>query len=167
MTLYELTQDYKILLDMAEDPDVDPEALADTMEGIEGAIEDKADAYAAVMREMEGDAAKIDIEIERLKYRKQAIKANIDRIKANLMTTMLETGKTKFKTALNSFSLRKSGQAPVEILPGIDPDDVPLEYQRVKVTRDFDKTAIRGALKEGAQLQWAKLGEPTESLIIR
>ena len=167
MTLYELTQDYKILLDMAEDPDVDPELLADTMEGIGGAFEDKADAYAAVMREMESDAEKIDAEIERLKARKQTIKANADRIKANLMTAMRETGKTKFKTALNSFSLRKSGQVPVEILPGVDPDDVPLEYQRVKVTRDFDKTAIRGALKDGAQLQWAKLGEPAESLIIR
>lgn len=54
-TLYELTQDYKILLDMAEDPDVDPETLTDTMEGIEGAIEDKADACAFVMREMDGE----------------------------------------------------------------------------------------------------------------
>ena len=45
-TLYELTNDYLTLLDMAEDPDVEEDVLRDTMEGIEGEIEIKADGYA-------------------------------------------------------------------------------------------------------------------------
>ena len=35
-TLYQLTEAYQELLSMALDPDTDPEALADTMEAIEG-----------------------------------------------------------------------------------------------------------------------------------
>ena len=38
-TLYQLTDDYLTLLEMAEDPDMDEQALMDTMEGIEGEIE--------------------------------------------------------------------------------------------------------------------------------
>ena len=38
-TLYELTEDYKELLAMAEDEELDSELLADTLEGIEGSIE--------------------------------------------------------------------------------------------------------------------------------
>ena len=51
-SLYQLTEQYQELLSMALDPDVDPEALADTMEAIEGEFEDKADGYAKVMKEL-------------------------------------------------------------------------------------------------------------------
>jgi hypothetical protein len=43
-TIYELTEDYLRLLELAEDPDTDPEAFADTLEGLEGEIEIKAEA---------------------------------------------------------------------------------------------------------------------------
>ena len=44
-SIYELTEDYMNLLAMAEDPDIDEQAFMDTLEGIEGALEDKADGY--------------------------------------------------------------------------------------------------------------------------
>ena len=98
MTLYELTDDYRNLLEMAEDPDTDPEAFADTLEGIEGAIEDKADGYAKVIRTLEGDAAACDAESKRLRNKKQTIENNIKRMNAALQYAMEMTGKTKFKT---------------------------------------------------------------------
>lgn len=42
-TLYELTDEYKQLLDMLEDDTVDPELLKDTLEAVDGEIEVKAD----------------------------------------------------------------------------------------------------------------------------
>lgn len=45
-TIYELTEDYLRLLELAEDPDTDPEAFADTLEGLDGEIEIKAEGYA-------------------------------------------------------------------------------------------------------------------------
>lgn len=55
-TLFELVGDYLRLYEMADDPDIDPQAFADTMEGIEGAIEDKADGYACVIAKLNGEA---------------------------------------------------------------------------------------------------------------
>ena len=43
MTLYELTDEFRQLLDMMEDPDIDPEVLNDTLEAVLGDIEYKAD----------------------------------------------------------------------------------------------------------------------------
>ena len=42
-TLYELTDEYRMLLEMAEDPDIDLVTLNDTLEGLTGEIEDKAE----------------------------------------------------------------------------------------------------------------------------
>ena len=77
MTLYELTDDYKALLQLAEDPDCDPEVLADTMEGLEGAIEEKAEGYAIVMKELEATEQKIKTEVDRLNARRLSISNNI------------------------------------------------------------------------------------------
>ena len=59
MTLYELTDDYMKLLEFAEDPEADPQAIADTMDALEGEIEVKAEGYAKVMKQIEADAAGI------------------------------------------------------------------------------------------------------------
>ena len=61
-TIYELTSDYLNLLELAEDPDIDEQAFLDTLEGIEGALEDKADNYAKCMRMLEADAKGIKAE---------------------------------------------------------------------------------------------------------
>ena len=49
-TLYELTADWLALMEMAEDPDIEEDVFMDTLEGIEGEIEIKADGYAKVIR---------------------------------------------------------------------------------------------------------------------
>ena len=53
--LYEITQDYMTILAMMEDPELDPQTLADTMEAVEGELEVKAENYAKVIRNLEGD----------------------------------------------------------------------------------------------------------------
>ena len=47
-TLYELTEEYRQLLEMMEDDSVDPEVLQDTLEGVDGEIEAKADNWASL-----------------------------------------------------------------------------------------------------------------------
>ena len=100
MTLYDLTAEYMALLQMAEDPDTDPAVLVDTMEALEGEIEDKADGYAIVMKELEASEQKIKNEVDRLNNRRLTIANNMRAMKLRLQTSMIETGKTKFKTEL-------------------------------------------------------------------
>ena len=48
---------------MMEDPELDPQTLADTMEAVEGELEIKAENYAKVMKNLEADVAGIKAEI--------------------------------------------------------------------------------------------------------
>ena len=53
-TMHELTEDYLQVLEMACDSEIPPEAIADTLEGIGGEIENKAQSYAIVIKELQG-----------------------------------------------------------------------------------------------------------------
>lgn len=160
-TLYELTSEYLQLLEMAEDPDVDLQTIADTMEAIGGEIEDKADGYARVMKQIEANAAGIKAEIDRLTARKTSMENNVKRMKESLQAAMEATGKKKFKTALFSFNIQKN-PASLKI---DDPEAVPESFL-VPQPPKVDSAAIKDALKAGAVYDFAHL-EQGESLRIR
>ena len=159
-TLYELKSEYIQLREMAGDPDISPEALRDTMDAINGELEDKADGYARVIRELEAEEAGLDAEIKRLQARKSAVSGNKGRIKNALESAMRETGKLKFKTALFSFGIQKNPPS-VAILS----ENIPLDYLVVPEPQP-DKKRILAELKAGASFDWAELRQ-TESLRIR
>ena len=159
MTLYELTEQYQQLVDMAED--VDAETLADTLEGIEGEIEDKADNYAKVIRTLEGDVQSVKAEIDRLTVQKQIMENNVRRIKESLQASMMATGKTKFKTQLFSFGIQKN-PASVQLKEGVE---VPAQFYK-QPEPVLDKTALKNYLKENGAQDYAELVQ-TESLRIR
>ena len=160
-SLYQLTEAYQELLSMALDPETDPEALADTMEAIDGEIEVKADGYAKVMKELKAIADARKAEAKRLLDGAKSVEANIDRMKSALMTAMKLTGKTKFKTELFGYNIQKN---PPSLKIDM-PDRVPEEFlipQEPKV----DSAAIKKELKEGVVYDWCHL-EQSESLRIR
>lgn len=160
-TLYELTEAYQELLSMALDPDTDPEALADTMEAIDGEIEVKADGYAKVMKELKAIADARKAEAKRLLDGAKSVEANIDRMKSALMTAMKLTGKTKFKTELFGYGIQKNPPA----LKIDMPDKVPEEFL-IPQEPKIDSAAIKKELKEGVVYDWCHL-EQSESLRIR
>ena len=166
MNLFELTTEYVQLLELAEDPDVDPEVLSDTMEGLTGEIEDKADSYAYVITEIKGDIDKIDAEIKRLQSRKKTLSNSVESIKNHLYTSMVAMDMRKIKTAKHSFSIAKNGgKTPVLYAPDMDVDKLPFEF--IKVEKEVDKDAVRKYLESGNELDFARLGEHGESLRIK
>ena len=50
--LYELTKNYETVLNMLYDEEIDEQMVLDTLESIEGDIEDKADGYAKIIKEL-------------------------------------------------------------------------------------------------------------------
>ena len=162
-TLFDLTGDWLRLYDMANDPDVEPDVLRDTMEAIEGEIEAVADGYASVMAKLTGDMEMIMAQEKRLYSRRKAIENNIKRMKEHLQESMEITGKTKFKTTLWSFGIQNNPASLV--LDTDDVDSLPSGY--IKVTKDFDKAAIKEAIKNGVNFNGIAHLVQTQSLRIR
>lgn len=161
-TLYEITGDYLRLLEMLEEEEsIDPQAFKDTLEGIEGEFEIKADGYARVLKELASEKEKFKAEIERMTAKMNAITNNSARLRQHLFDSMKATGKLKFKTDLFSFGIQKNGGLqPMEIVPDVE---IPDEY----CTKEPDNNKIREALKNGAELPFAVLKERGEHLSIR
>lgn len=159
--IYELTSNYEHLLNMLYDEDVDEQAILDTLESIEGDIEDKADGYAKIIKELEMQSNARKIEAKRLMESARVLDNRIKMLKSNLFNCMKFTGKTKFTTNLFSFNIAKNGGKQPLTIDG----DVPKEYTKTITENDTDK--IRADLESGKDLPFAHLEPRSESLRIR
>ena len=162
--LYELTNNYKTVLNMLYEEDIDEQMILDTLEGIEGEIEDKADGYAKIIKELLGDADKIKAEKLRLEARQKSFENRAKLLKDNLQNTMIQLGKTKFKTELFSFGIQKNGGKLPLIIEDIA--KVPDEYFK-HTEKELDNTKIREAIDSGKEISFAYYGEQGEALRIR
>lgn len=164
-TLYELTGQMQALLALMEDPDIDPQIIEDSLEAVSGEIEYKADGYARVMAELEARKAAVKAEKDRLAALESSLGKNIDQMKESLKTSMIATGKTKFKTDLFSFSIQKNP-------PKVVIDDPSRIYDAFLIPQEpkIDTAAIKAALKnEDEAPMWDGIAhlEQGESLRIR
>ena len=160
-TLYEIKDQFKQLLEMADEYNLSQTDIKDTLEGLDYELEEKADSYGKVIRALEGDVDCLDAEIKRLTEKKKRIQNNIASMKKNLENTMIEVGKKKIKTPLFGFNIQKNPPS-VNIL---DESKVPDNF-RIKQPDKIDRKAIINELKESGDTEWAKLVQ-TESLRIR
>lgn len=162
-SLYELKDDYLYLQNLMENPEVDEQTIRDTMEGIEGELEIKAEAYAKVILNIESDISVIKSEEKRLADRRKTLENNIKRMKEALQYVMETTGKTKFKTELFSFNVQNN--APSVVID-VDVHDLPERFWKVKEP-EADKTKIKEALKQGEDLGGIAHLEQSASLRIK
>ena len=159
--LYQLTNDYENVLNMLYDEDMDEQMILDTLEGIEGEIEDKADGYAKIIKELEAKRDARKAEVKRLTESAKVFENRANVLKQNLFNTMKQTGKTKFATDLFSFNIVKNGGKQALTIDG----DVPEEYTKTIIENDTDK--IRQALENRENLPFAHLEPRGESLRIK
>lgn len=163
-SLYELAESYQILSDMLYDPEVDEQTVRDTMEGLWGEIEEKADGYAKILAAMKADMETLKGEELRLNARRKALETRSQWLRDNLEANMRAIGKTKFKTALFSFNIQKNGGLQPLVIDGLI-EDIPGRFliQQEPVPNN---DAIRKLLAE-KQVDWAHLEPRGESLRIR
>ena len=161
-TLYELTGEYLTLLEMMEDPEEDPQAVADTMEMIQGELADRADGYGKVMMQLKADSMSLQNEIERLTARKKALDANLDKVKAAMQKAMTATGQKKLKTKLFTFSIQKN---PASVVID-DEKEIPVDFLVMQAPK-VDKAKLKKALQDGEDLTGIAHLEQGESLRVR
>lgn len=158
--LYELTGEWIQLMDKLEaGEDVELE-FNETDE----AFEEKAEKYAMMIRNLESDYEAFEKEEKRYKEKKNICKKGIEKLKNNLESAMIITGKRKFKKGVFSFSIQKNGgKLPVIV-------DVPteeLEDEFVIVTEKPDLTAIEKYINETGDITFAHFGSRGEGLRIK
>lgn len=159
--LYQLTNDYETVLNMLYDEDADEEMILDTLEAIEGEIEDKANNYAKIIKELEAKQNARKEEAKRLTESAKVFENRVKALKSNLFNLMKATGKTKFATDLFSFNIAKNGGKQTLTIDG----EVPEEYTKTITENDTDK--IRQALEKGEKLTFAHFEPRGESLRIK
>lgn len=163
LKLYEIAQEYMQLCRIVEDTDVDEQVFEDTLAGIEAELEEKADAYAVILANLDNDTEKIDKEIERLTKMKKILKSRSDFLKRNLTNTMLLMNKKKFKTDIHSYSISKNAPS----LNILDEAKIPEKYMIAQEPK-LDRKALLSDVKANPE-EFNGIAETkqTESLRIR
>lgn len=165
MNLYEIGQNYIYLLSLLQDEETDIQLIEDTLESVEGEIEDKADNYARIIRTLESEVEALKEEEARLARRRRNRENNINLLKTNLENVMRATGKTKFKTLLFNFSIQKNGgKAPLKI--DVPIEQIPIEYFKERTEKDLNNEYIRECLDKGL-IDFAHYEERVASLRIK
>ena len=158
MKLYEIAQEYEAFIAAVEAGEIPEEAVADTLESITSLIEEKADNIACLIKNTMAEAEAIKAEEKALAERRKQKENLVDRLKTYLAETLTGAGYTKFETARNKMSFRKSESVAVENEVAFiewarkGRDDL-LTYKEPVL----NKTAIKKALAAGEQIAGARI----------
>lgn len=158
MKLYELAADYEAFIAAIEAGEIPEEAIIDTLESIESAIEDKVENIACLLKNLAAEAAAIKVEEDKLAERRKSKEKAHERFKAYLSDMMLKCGKTKFESARNKISFRKSDAV------SIDDEEKFLEWAAVEhdeyltyKSPSINRTAIKKAIESGIKIDGAHI----------
>ena len=155
MNLYDLTTEYQNALDSIKiDEETGEVSGFEVLDALDASFEDKAEAYALHIKNLEAMAAAMDAEAKALKARKEATQKRADTVKEHLAFAMAPVGKDKVTTARAALSFRKSTSVQIA-----DETKLPEDLWTVKTVRNPDKTAIGKLLKAGEAVPGAELKE--------
>lgn len=138
--LYEIDQEILDCIDMETGEIMDIERLGELQMERSAKIEN----VACYIKNLENEAAGLKAQKDAFAEREKAAKNKIDGLKRWLVQA---TGGEKFSSERCAVSFRRSEQVVVE-----DVDSLPEQYRREKVTYEADKTAIKEAIKAGAEV---------------
>jgi hypothetical protein len=163
MQLYKLTEEYAQAMAAMSDDGVDDQTIADTLEGLQGAIEDKALAVAAYLQNIKAESVAMKEAEGRIATRRKAIDNKVARMEDYLRVEMTKANLPKLTTPEFSVTVGKPGKS-VDI---IDVELIDDEYLTTKVTIMADKKAIKKALDAGQEVKGAQFIEGKPRLTIR
>ena len=159
MKLYDLAQNYAQLLEMVEEMESD--ALVDTLESLQDAIEEKVENIAKLIRNLEADAKIIKEEEQRLAERRRAIEAKVDKLKTYLQEQLEIAGLQKVKRPTITVSI----QANPPSVDVIDETAIPSDFLIPQPSK-LDKKSILERLKNGEAIPGVTLKQ-TKGVRIR
>lgn len=164
-----VTPDGEVIDDPVEYRRTMTDALLDTLDAVDGEMEDKLANCGAFIKQLTAEADALDAEIKSLRYRSAAKKREIDSFKAYMMACMENADVKKVDKPIAKLTIRQNAESVevadekgfIEWAQSHDHDDL-LRYS----LPDINKTAVKDALRLGAEIPGAQLVR-TKSLIIK
>lgn len=155
LALYALADEYVSAVEKLSDMDLDDQTIADTLEGLSGALEVKATNVAMFVRNLETSADAIKEAESRMSARRKAIENRAQRIRDYLLVNMERTGISKIECPHFKIAIRENPAAVViDALTAI-----PEDYMKQPETPPAvpDKALIAKAIKDGFTVAGAHL----------
>ena len=159
MNLFQLSQQYQQL---ADNDELDPTVVADTLDSINDAWEDKLNNIAKWIESLDSD-------IDFLVNKKRSISDELTyrkNLRSNLMTYMTEAIDERGLKEVHTedFILRPRNYKQRTVID--DEGKVPDEFKHVNAVVAVDKTAVYKALKNGEKVPGAHL-KPNRKVMIK
>lgn len=161
--LFLLADEYRDAAAKLADLDLDPQTVADTLEGMSGELEVKAQAVAHMVRSIEANSAAISQWAKDAQERARTAQARADRLREYLSSTLQSCGIQRVEGPGITLAWRKSSAVVVD-----EPDLIPQRYMRQPEPPPPapDKKAIADAIKGGAEIPGVHI-EHRQSLQIK
>ena len=154
--LYTLADEYLQDVAKLQDLDLDPQTIADTLEGMGGSLEAKATNVAMFVRNLESLADQIKQAELQMTVRHNLLMERASRIRQYLLENMQRTGITKIDSPWFKIALAKNPPSVV-----VDDEDTLKfahpEFVKVVTTESIDKAAVKEAIKAGQIVEGARL----------
>lgn len=148
-SLYDISASYASLIDSYDNAESDEERqeIIELMIYYQDSIQDKAEAYARIMRNKQAEVDALKAEVERLTEKRKAAENVIDRLKAALLDTMTVTNTDSIQTSIGKW--RK--QANPWACEVINADCIPEQYH-IKQPDKIDKRALLDMFKNTGEI---------------
>lgn len=168
MNLYEISSNYRALLEAIESGDIPEDAVADTLEAAGGELDAKIENVACYIKNLAAESDALKAEADKLTERRKAKQAHVGRLRRYLHDALSATGKRKIETPRAVVRIQGTAES-VRIV-----DDAEF-ITWAKLERDnllnyaaptINKTAIKQAIKGGQAVPGATL-ERGETVVIK
>lgn len=154
-SLYEISAQYKSVLELIASEDLPDEVIKDTLEGIEGALELKANNVMMFVKNLEGLTEQLKAEEERMKKRRVSLENKALKLNDYLLSCMVANGISKI-TCPNFELILRNNPVSVEIF---NEKLIPEEFmvQQPSPPPKPNKAMIKEAIHSGREVDGAVL----------
>ena len=153
-SLFLIGAEYRDAAERLADLQLDEATVADTLEGLSGELEVKAQAVGHMIRRLEADAAAIKQWVQTASDRAKAVQARADSLHAYLSNTLAACGIQRVEGHGIAISWRKSTAVVID-----EPGLIPAQFMRQPEPPPPapDKRSIGDAIKAGAEVPGAHI----------
>jgi hypothetical protein len=150
MKLYELADSYNAFLEAVDNGEIPNEAVADTLDSIEAAVEDKVEAIIVVIKNLQAESKALEAEEQSLKDRRKAKENRVEWLKNYLYSQMERMGMRKIETSRGVLAIKKNPESVVidneaELIDWLEKNRPEwLKYSQPSISKKDVLDAIKG-----------------------